>query len=280
MIIKALIFNIQRYSIHDGEGIRTIIFFKGCPLRCPWCANPESQSAQKEIMRKESLCISCVSKNAASCKETPEFCPTNALEWVGQEMTIDEVVEEVKKDMVFYDTSGGGVTLSGGEVLLQGEFALELLKKLKSLGIHTAIETSGHGSWKILDQLSDFLDEILFDLKIMDDKDFKDIIKGDGSLVKSNFSKLAAKGANVIPRVPLIPTFTAKEDNLLQIIDFLKVCEINYVHLLPFHQYGSSKYKGTGREYSLENLRLLSQQEINHAKDLFVTNGFKVQIGG
>lgn len=280
MIIKALIFNIQRYSIHDGEGIRTIIFFKGCPLRCPWCANPESQSTKREIMRKDSLCISCVSKNAFTCKETPEFCPTNALEWVGQEMTLDEVIEEVKKDMVFYDSSGGGVTLSGGEVLLQGEFALELLKRLKSLGIHTAIETSGYGSWDILKQLSDYLDEILFDLKIMDDEEFKEIIKGDASLIKSNFSKLVAKGANVIPRLPLIPTLTAEEANLLAVIDLLKKNKIATVHLLPFHQYGSSKYKATGREYGLENLRLLSQEEINHAKNLFEMNGFTVQIGG
>ncbi|MPW25670.1 [formate-C-acetyltransferase]-activating enzyme [Alkalibaculum sp. M08DMB] len=277
---KAMIFNIQRYSIHDGEGIRTIVFFKGCSLRCPWCSNPESQSTNKEIMRKEVLCINCSSKNIFDCKQSPEFCPTNALEWVGNEMTVDQLVEEVMKDHIFYNSSGGGVTLSGGEVLVQGEFAIEFLKKLKSLGIHTAIETTGHGNWNILDDMSDYLDEVLFDLKIMDNQRFKEVIKGDGKLIKDNFIKLVNKGVKVTPRIPLIPTFTMDKDNINSIIEFLETNKINEVHLLPFHQYGSSKYKSIGKEYTLQKLEPSSKEQINRIKDIFISKGFTVTVGG
>lgn len=277
---KRLIFNIQRYSIHDGEGIRTLIFFKGCPLRCPWCSNPESQSFKREIMRKESLCIKCVADSVFTCDKTPEFCPTNALEWVGHEMSVDELVEEVKKDLIFYNSSGGGVTLSGGEILAQGEFALELLKRLKALGIHTAIETTGHGSWELLSAMSDYLDEILFDFKIMDDTKFKQIIKGNGQLIKENFKKLVKKGAPVTPRIPLIPTFTMDDENISSIINFLQENNMKKVHLLPFHQYGSSKYKSIGKDYALQDLEISPTEEINKIKNLFQENGFEVIIGG
>lgn len=277
---KGHIFNIQRYSIHDGEGIRTMIFFKGCPLRCPWCSNPESQKLAKEIMRKESLCIKCVSDSSFSCNQTPEFCPTNALEWVGVEMTEDEVVEEVLKDFVFYNSSGGGVTLSGGEVLVQGEFALGLLKRLKALGIHTAIETTGHGKWETLDLLSDYLDEILYDFKIMDNEKFHEIIGGKGQLIKDNFVKLVHKGANVTPRIPLIPSYTMDEANIESIMDFLIENTVTKVHLLPFHQYGSSKYKSIGKEYMLHDVSTSTTEEINRIKKLFEDKGFSVVIGG
>jgi len=277
---EGLVFNIQRYSIHDGEGIRTIIFFKGCPLRCPWCSNPESQNTNREIMRKESLCIKCVADSIFTCDKTPEFCPTNALEWIGREMTIDELVEEVKKDLIFYNSSGGGVTLSGGEILSQGKFALELLKRLKSLGIHTAIETTGHGNWELLNAMSDYLDEILFDFKIMDNEKFEEVIKGNSQLIKENFTKLVKKGAPVIPRIPLIPKFTMDKENISNIITFLQENQMKKVHLLPFHQYGSSKYKSIDKEYTLQNLPISSKEEIRKIKNLFEENGFEVTIGG
>ncbi|NTW73227.1 MAG: radical SAM protein, partial [Eubacteriaceae bacterium] len=210
---KPLIFNIQRFSVHDGGGIRTLIFFKGCPLRCPWCSNPESQKTENEIMRKETLCIKCVADDVYSCKATPDFCPTGALDFVGKEMSIDEIMDEVKRDMIFYDASGGGVTLSGGEVLLHGEFAAELLKRIKALGIDTAIETTGHGSWELLDKMTDYTDTVLFDFKIMDPKRFREVIKGDLNLILTNFDKLMKKGVNVIPRIPLIPGYTLDEEN-------------------------------------------------------------------
>jgi len=275
-----MVFNIQRYSVHDGEGIRTIIFLKGCPLRCPWCSNPESQQTQQEILRKDSLCNRCSSNNAFECPKDPDFCPTNALEWVGKEMSVEEVIDEVKKDMVFYESSGGGVTLSGGEVLLQGAFALEIIKRLHRMGIATAIETSGHGSWELLDEMSDYLDEILYDLKIIDPKQFRKVIKGDGNLILRNFEKLLDKKANVIVRIPVIPTYTDTEENIDQIIGFLKKHQIHFAHLLPFHQYGSSKYKGLGRDYECEDLSPPSDERMQKLKARFEQEGIKIQIGG
>ena len=277
---KALVFNIQRYSIHDGEGIRTLIFFKGCPLRCPWCSNPESQKIEREIMRKESLCIQCVSDCALKCPETPEFCPTNALEWVGKFMSVEEIVEEVKKDMIFYDASGGGVTLSGGEILMHGPFVIELLKRLKELGIHTAIETTGHGRYDYLEEMSHYLDQILYDIKIMDEDDFKSIIQGSATLVKNNFRKLVESGANITTRIPLIPTYTTTDQNIHSIIEFLKDLKINQVDLLPFHQFGSSKYKSLGMDYLCEDLPLLKDDEIKDIQTRFEASGIQVNLGG
>nr|WP_279380103.1 [formate-C-acetyltransferase]-activating enzyme [Sporosalibacterium faouarense] len=275
-----MIFNIQKFSIHDGGGIRTIIFFKGCPMRCPWCANPESQVSKPQLMRKESLCIGCNGNKCSTCNINPEECPTGALEILGSEMTISEIVKEVKKDMVFYDSSQGGVTLSGGEPLMQGKGAIELLKRLKSLGIDTALETCGSGSWEILDKMSDYLDRVLFDLKIMDKQQAKKVLKGDAELIKNNFKGLVEKGIKIIPRIPLIPNYTMPEDNIDAIINFLKPLGIKEVHILPFHQYGSSKYKSLGISYSLTDLNPPNDEEIKDIEKKFINNGFEVIVGG
>jgi pyruvate formate lyase activating enzyme len=277
---KAIIFNIQRYSIHDGGGIRTIIFFKGCPLTCPWCSNPESQNFKPEVMRKESLCIKCSSSSCFTCTNTPAHCSTGAIEIAGKEMTIDEIINEVKKDMIFYDSTGGGVTLSGGEPLSQGKFAIQLLKKLKYLGIDTTIETTGFGNWEVLDKMSDFLDRVLFDLKIMDREKAKQILNADIDLIIDNFRKLVNKGIEVVPRVPLIPNFTMNNDNINSIIEFVLSQRIKEIHILPFHQYGSSKYKGLGRKYSLEKLSPPSKEEIEKIEKKMMKYGLNVIVGG
>lgn len=277
---KATIFNIQRYSIHDGGGIRTIIFFKGCPLTCPWCSNPESQDFKPEIMRKENLCIKCKSTSCFTCTNTPDLCPTGALEIVGKEIDIEKIINEVKKDIVFYDSTGGGVTLSGGEPLSQGKFAIELLKRLKYLGIDTAIETTGFGKWEILDEMSNYLNTVLFDLKIMDRKRAKEFLNADVKLILSNFRKLINKRAKVIPRIPLIPNFTMDDNNINSIIDFVVSQKIKEIHILPFHQYGSSKYKGLGRKYELENLSPPTEEEINKIKEKMTNYGLNVIVGG
>lgn len=280
MMKKAIIFNIQRYSIHDGGGIRTLIFFKGCPLRCPWCSNPESQSFKPEIMRKESLCIKCSSSSCFTCTNTPEQCPTGAMEKVGKEMDIDEVLKEVKKDLVFYDSTRGGVTLSGGEPLSQGEFAIELLKKLKNLGIDTAIETTGFSRWEILDKMSNHLDRVLFDLKIMNKKKSTKIINADIDLIKDNFKRLVKKGVNIIPRIPLIPRYTMDDENIDAIINFVSGQDIKEVHILPYHQYGISKYKSLGKKYILENLTPPSSEEVEKIKKKMTNAGLYVVVGG
>ena len=277
---KALIFNIQRYNLHDGGGIRTVIFFKGCPLTCPWCSNPESQDFKPQIMRKQSLCIKCSSSSCFECKMKPEDCPTGALEPVGKEYTVNEVVEEVKKDIIFYETTAGGVTLSGGEPLSQGVFALALLKNLKKLGINTAIETTGIGDTKILLQMVKYLDTVLWDFKIMDNEKAKSIVNQDMQLMKKNFELVVKSGARVIPRLPLILEYTADKDNIQEIINFILPFGIKEVHILPFHQYGSSKYKALSKEYKLLDLRTLSDEEILEIKDFIENQSIKVVVGG
>ena len=277
---KALIFNIQRYSLHDGGGIRTVIFFKGCPLTCPWCSNPESQSFKPEVIRKQSLCINCSSNSCYECMRDANYCPTGALEVVGKEYTVNEVLEEVKKDITFYETTGGGVTLSGGESLSQGQFVIELLKELKKYGLNTAIETTGIGSTEIIDQMTDYLDTVLWDFKIMNNEKAKNVLNADIELMKRNFKKLMTKNIKVIPRIPLIPGYTADEENLQKIIDFITRFNIKEVHILPFHQYGSSKYKALGREYGLTDLKPLRNEELEDIKNLIESKGIKAVIGG
>lgn len=279
---KAIIFNIQRYSLHDGGGIRTVVFFKGCPLRCPWCSNPESQSFTEEIMRKESLCTKCSSSSVYECKLNSQECPTGALEGIGREYTVEEVIEEVKKDIVFYETTGGGVTLSGGEPLSQGVFVVELLKQLKQLGINTAIETTGIGSFDIINQVAEDVDTFLWDFKIMDKYKSTEIIHAEIELIKNNFDKLMKKSTTVkvIPRLPLIPFYTSDESNIKEIIDFISPFGIKEVHILPFHQFGSSKYKALVRDYKLKDVKPLSKDEIDDIQNYIQDRGIKAVIGG
>lgn len=283
---KAMIFNIQRYSLHDGGGIRTVIFFKGCPFRCPWCSNPESQNFNPEIMKKKSLCTNCISSSVYKCKVSSDDCPTGALEVVGKEYTVEEVLKEVKKDIVFYETTGGGVTLSGGEPLSQGIFVIELLKELKKLGIGTAIETTGIGKWDIINEISANVDIILWDFKIMDKEISTEVICADVELMKSNFEKLMKKveksdiSVKVIPRLPLIPGYTSHIGNIKKIIEFISGFEIKQVDILPFHQYGSSKYKALERNYNLKNLKLLNKDEIKEIQNFIHNYGITAVVGG
>lgn len=273
--MKALILNIQRYSLHDGEGIRTIVFFKGCPLRCPWCSNPESISFEPEKVKMESKCIHC-----KYCNFDLEECPTGAITSFGKYMTLEEIVTEVQKDMVFYRSSGGGVTLSGGEVLAQSSFALELLKKLKDLGINTAIETSGMGNTKSLIELAPYLDLILFDLKIMDEEKSKQVLGADINLIKNNIKALVKMNKKVIPRVPIIPGYTTDDENIKEIIAFVKSLNLTEIHLLPFHQYGSNKYKLLNLDYKLIDVAPPSPEIIEKIANEMRNNGLKVNIGG
>lgn len=273
--MKALILNIQRYSLHDGGGIRTIVFFKGCPLRCPWCSNPESISFEPEKVKMESKCIHC-----ENCSFDVDECPTGAIKLFGKYMTVKEVVTEVQKDMVFYRTSNGGVTLSGGEVLAQGAFAVELLKELKNLGINTAIETSGQGNTQSLIEMAAYLDLILFDLKIMDATKSKLILGADINLIKTNIKMLVNMNKKVIPRIPLIPGYTISDDNIKEIITFVKSLNLTEIHLLPFHQYGSNKYKLLNLDYKLIDIAIPSSQSIEKIANEMRKNGLKVVIGG
>lgn len=273
--MKALIVNIQRYSLKDGDGIRTIVFFKGCPLRCPWCSNPEALTFEIQKVKIHSKCINC-----RHCSFDVDECPSGAITEFGKYMTIDEVLNEVMKDNIFYNTSKGGVTLSGGEVLAQYDFANELLKKLKNLGIHTAIETSGQGSTKNLTELANYLDLILFDLKIMDKHKAKQILGADIELIKNNISTLVQLGKRVIPRVPLVPGYTLDNENIDAIIKFVKSLNLKEIHILPFHQYGSKKYEFLNKKYELKDISVPSDTLVEQVKNRMEKEGLHVTIGG
>lgn len=271
----ARIFNIQRYSLNDGCGIRTVVFFKGCPHACPWCANPESISPKIETVRRESKCLHC-----APCLRDALECPSGAFENIGRDVTLDELEREVMKDDVFFRSSGGGVTLSGGEVLMQAPFATALLQRLRRWGIHTAIETAGDAPLSRLLPLAKQCDEVLFDLKIMDTEQAKTVVKMNLPRVLDNFLRLAEEGVNVIPRVPLIPGFTLSEANMNRVLAFLIPSGIRQLHLLPFHQYGEPKYRLLGHEWTMSQVAVPTEEEIATLRQMAERAGFLVTLGG
>lgn len=271
---KGLIYNIQRYNIHDGGGIRTIVFFKGCPLKCPWCCNPESQNRAEEYIKKDNLCLKC-----PKCFMNEKDCPSGAYEKIGRMMTTDEILKEIQKDELFYEKQGG-VTLSGGEVLLQSGFAAELLCKIKQLFINTAVETSGQGSLNDLKAIAKYTDVFLYDLKIMNGEKAKKLLGADIDLIKANMEYLVGSGKSVIPRIPLIPGYTIDEENILSIMDFIKRLKLIEVHILPFHQLGSNKYVYLKRNYLLKDAKPLGDRQVKKIQNMFQDAGFTVNIGG
>ncbi len=256
---KALIFNIQRFSLNDGNGIRTIIFFKGCPLNCPWCSNPESQFFGKEMMRSN-------------------IYPDMKKE-IGKWYSIDEIISEVLKDEIFYNTSKGGVTLSGGEVLMQMDIATKLLKELKENGIHTTIETCGQGDSNKLKIMLKYVDEVLFDLKIVDKNRSKQIINSEIDNIIENL-KISNKISKVVVRFPYIPGYTDDEENITAIVKVAQSANINEIHILPYHNYGSSKYELLDKKYLLDEVSMPSEYKVEHIKNIFEFHNFRVLIGG
>ena len=271
----ARIFNIQRYSLNDGAGIRTVVFFKGCPHRCPWCANPESISPKIETVRRESKCLHC-----APCLRDADECPSGAFERIGRDVTLDELEREVMKDDVFFRSSGGGVTLSGGEVLMQAPFATQLLKRLRRYGIHTAIETAGDAPLSRLLPLARQCDEVLFDLKIMDPEQARSVTAVNLPRVLENLTQLVAEGINVIPRVPLIPGYTLTDANMASVLAFLLHSGIRQLHLLPFHSYGEPKYRLLGQQWSMREVSPPTADEVAAMRRMAEDKGFHVTIGG
>lgn len=256
---KGLIFNIQRFSLNDGEGIRTIVFFKGCPLFCPWCSNPESQSFKIEKMK--------------------DVLHKGKFKQIGKYYLVDELVKEVLKDEVFFNTSGGGVTLSGGEILSQSKFVLEFLKKLKENDINTAIETCGYGNINNLKEILKYTDTVLFDLKIINKEKSKKIIGASSEIIIKNFNQ-ACKTNFVIPRIPYIPGYTDDIENIEKILKIVKNNKIKIIHLLPYHNYGASKYELLDRIYKLNEVKLPSKIIVEKIKKYIESKGFEVIIGG
>ena len=278
------VFNIQRYSIHDGPGIRTTIFLKGCPLNCWWCQNPESQLTEQETVFREDRCIGCGAcsticpshviqiKNGLPvtekekcilCGKCIEKCPALAREMIGKKLTTEEVIKEIEKDLVFYEESGGGVTFSGGEPLKQSEFLESLLNGCRKKKIHTAVDTSGYISWEILNKINSKVDLFLYDLKIMDNERHKKYTGVSNEIILENLKKLSSIHNNIFIRFPVIPGINDDYQNIRETGEFLSSLKIAQVNLLPYHYIGVDKYRRLGRTYKLATTQPPSEEKLS-----------------
>lgn len=296
-ISKALVFDIKRFAIHDGEGIRTTVFFKGCPLRCLWCQNPEGLSPYQQVLYLESKCIHCqrcrkvAYENQLTYNKRPyinrhflgnndniiEVCPSNALTYDSQEYTIEELVQKLKEDQVFFQDNGG-VTLSGGEPFLQGQFIIELLKRLKEENIHTMIETSLYTQTDLLKQALPYLDGLYVDLKIFDDTKHKAYTGVSNQLILKNFQYLltSSHASKVIVRTPLIPHKTATIQNIKEISKYISSLypDVRY-ELLNYNPLASSKYSLLDEQYPLEDYPLYRSNQLEEFYQIAKQNGIK-----
>ena len=248
---KGIIFDIQRNSFVDGPGIRTAVFFKGCNLKCAWCHNPESQSRKIEMMLYKNKCIGCGKcrevcpdslKNCHFCGKCEVYCPTDARRVCGREYTTDEVMAEIVKDKSFYENSGGGVTFSGGECMLQIDFLCEMLKKCKEEGIHTAIDTAGNVPWKYFERILKYTDLFLYDIKLFDNEKHIKYTGSGNKIILDNLKKMFEAGAKVWIRIPIIGGVNDNVEEMAKIKSFLMTYQPQKIELLPYHDLGIYKY--------------------------------------
>lgn len=296
-----MIFNIQRYSTHDGTGIRTIVFYKGCPLRCTWCCNPESQSFGYSLMYDARICKSfgdCIKTdpqaiipegdsiriNRSSLPHPEKYrsvCLSKALTVSGEEKPAEELVKEIEKDLAFFRQSGGGVTLSGGEPLSQGEEMISLLHRLKEKSIPVFMETSLHVRWEQIEPCLGLVNTFLVDLKHTDPEKFRAFTQGDASLVLENLWKLARSGARYIIRVPVIPGFNHSREEIGSIIDFtVSLNQAGEIHFLPYHSLGREKYTMLGMEYTFGSHAPVDEQDLRAYVEEAESKGLTAKIGG
>lgn len=302
-MVTGTVFEIERFAVEDGAGIRTVVFLKGCPLSCLWCCNPESQDPGSEIAYFKNNCIGCgkcvevCPKKAISpvegeglvidrdkcdkCGLCAEVCVANSKVLIGKPMTVEEVLAEIKKDSLFYHHSGGGVTVSGGEPTFQSEFLIELLKRCRGLGFDTAIETCGYTSWKNLEAIAQYCNTIFYDLKHMDPEVHKKLTGVSNKLILENLEQLSRLGRAIIVRVPLIPGHNDSIDNVKKTMDFIKKLDnIQRLEILPYHRLGQSKYERLDINYELKDLLPLDKKDLAYLVELGEKNGVKVKIGG
>ncbi|MDY3371668.1 MAG: glycyl-radical enzyme activating protein [Terrisporobacter othiniensis] len=294
------VFDMQRFSLHDGPGIRTIVFLKGCPLHCRWCSNPESQNNSPIVMYKKSDCFKCgrcisVCKVGAisfdnethinrekctGCGECTNVCPSGALVLKGKTMTIQQAIKELKKDATIFRRSNGGVTLSGGEPLVQHEFASQLLLACKSQGWSTAIETTGFGSSEAIEKVIPYVDTVLLDIKHIDPYTHKKFTGISNEVILKNAKRISQITKTVV-RVPIIPGFNYSYKDIEDIAKFVKTLNnVDTIHLLPYHTFGENKYDLLGIEYTLDGLKRLSKEDLNEHKKIVESYGIKCIIGG
>ena len=299
--MEGIVFDIQHYAVYDGPGIRTTVFLKGCPLRCLWCHNPESQELQPEISYFREKCLGCgkcveaCPKNAIVltledgvirdknlcivCGKCVEACPNEVMQQIGNPMSVDEVVKIAERDKPFYETSGGGITISGGEPTLQSRFLLALLKAFKDRGIHTAIETCGFFKEDLIDDLTNFVDLFLFDIKHLNPNEHKKYTDVSNEKILNNFAKIHSKVGShrIIARIPIIPRVNTDLKTIENIATFLK--NINYsgpVHLMPYNKMAKTKYVKVGKGHLYKDMGDLTEEELEEITKKFAQYNFEV----
>ncbi|HEY42181.1 MAG TPA: glycyl-radical enzyme activating protein [Dehalococcoidia bacterium] len=301
---KGVIFNIQTYSIHDGPGIRTTVFLKGCPLRCLWCQNPESQVLQPEIFFDSEKCTGCGKcvqacpngaieicdghsrTNRELCQgsgKCAEVCPNEARNIMGKHVTAGDVFKEVAADSIFYQRSGGGVTLGGGEPLAQPQFAVSLLKLCKDAGIHTALDTCGYARWETMKRVLEYVDLVLYDFKHMDPVEHEKHTEVSNDLILDNVRKIHHDlSIPIIARVPVIPGYNDSIKNIEATSRFItaELGDSTGVHLLPYHKLGETKYDRLERAESAISITPSSEEHMSELQKIFESFGLIVHTGG
>lgn len=293
-----LIYDIQKYSTHDGEGIRTTVFFKGCPLRCKWCHSPEGQRSARELLFYKEHCV--------NCRQCEEYCPQEAItfdgeikvdpgrcvgcgicsanclygarELAGKEYKVDDLVNMLAKDIEFYEESNGGVTLSGGEVMAQDiDYIEKLVQALYSEHFNIAIDTCGYAEYEKFRRLLPYVNTFLYDIKVMDTEKHKELTGVDNTHILHNLIRLSRDKAGIVLRLPLIHTVNDTREDLLQLIYFLKRYKVHYqeIQLLPYHDVGKELYARIGRTYCGNEYTAPGEQYISHIKQLFSINGIR-----
>lgn len=291
--ISGTIFNTQKFSIHDGIGIRTLIFMKGCPLRCLWCSNPESQNTGIQIMDVKSNCIKCgkcavlcdagaIDSNTLNidrklcriCGRCADSCFANAKKITGRTVSIDDVMDIIEKDMIFYQNSGGGVTVGGGEPVMQAGFVSALLKECKGVNIHTAVETCGFGTWKSLSSILEYTDQVFYDLKAMDPSLHMKLTGVDNHVILDNAAKAARLGKKMTFRIPLVPNCNDSRINITETGNFIQeLSQINRnisVELLAYHDLGKDKYRWLDMNYALHSTGRPDAASLQECKNILL----------
>lgn len=297
---SGIVFNTMRFSIHDGPGIRTTVFLKGCPLRCGWCHNPESQDFQPHLMlfaERCRLCGDCVAacprhgigdpaeglkipEECDACGSCAEACVAGARELAGCRTTVAELMDELRRDVVFFDESGGGVTISGGEPLAQPEFTRGLLTACRELGIHSVLDTSGFASPDVFASVSALADLVLYDLKAMDSATHARFTGVPNEMILANLRALAATGKPVIVRFPLIPEVNGSPGELEALASFVRSCGLARIDVAPYHRIGAGKVARLGGHPSARVFTEPTAKSINEAAEVLRREGLNVRIGG